>query len=247
MRVVLCMIFFLLGSAGFSRAQLRAGDVAVVAYNTVDPDSFAWVTFRDIPANTPLQFTNSSVSNGWFRWGDHLGRAVAPGPLTWVSSNVVAAGTVISWISGTQKCWSVGQVSGGSPALSMNGDQLFVYQGAVVNNAAGTAPWLGDASNAVLLYGLNFANAGWDNVNGGGPNTSFIPPGLRVDAGTAVHVDDQDNGYFAGPWAGSAVELLAAIATRTNWITGPERMGTNLWASTFGVIRLPCGTLIRVE
>lgn len=247
MRVFLVAVLISGVSVVTALAQLRAGDVAVVAYNTVDPDSFAWVAFRDLPANTPIHFTNSSVSNGWFRWGDHLGRAVAPGPLTWVSSNTVAAGTVITWLSGTQKCWSVGQVSGGSPALSMNGDQIFAYTGSVVSNAAGMAPWLGDARDAVLLYGLNFANGGWDNVRGGGPNTSFVPPGLRVEDGTAVHVDDQDNGYFAGPWGGTAPALLAAIAQRTNWVTGAERMGTNLWASTFGVIRRPGGSLIRIE
>ena len=128
-----------LGGVGY--AQLRAGDVAVIAFNTDNPDSFAWVALRDMPSNTVIHFTSSSVSNDWFRWGDHLGRAVSPGPLTWTSTNPVPSGTVVSWVSGTQRCWSVGVLAGGVPTLSSSGDQLFAYAGTIASNSLGVAPW----------------------------------------------------------------------------------------------------------
>jgi len=232
---------------GFSRlacAQLRAGDIAVIAYNTDTIDSFAWVAFRDIPSNTPIHFTNSSVSNGWFRWGDHLGRAVSPGPLTWTSTNGLAAGSVVSWIAGTQKCWSVGILSGGGMALSAEGDQIIAYTGTIANNAGGVYPWLGDAKAAVMLFGLNFANNGWDNVTGGG-NTSFVPPGLSVAAHTAVHAGNWDDGYYSGIRTGKVSELLGSVDSLDHWTSSADFIDPGLWPSVFYIKRL--GTMISVK
>lgn len=226
-------------------AQLQAGDVAVVAYNTDSPDAFAWVALRDLPSNTVIHFTNSSVSNGWFRWGDHLGRVVSPGPLTWTSTNRVPAGTVVTWVSGTQKCWSVGLLSGGALTLSADGDQIIAYTGSITSNAAGTAPWIGDCSQATCLFALNFANPGWDNTAGGGPSTSFIPPGVSLAAGTAVHVNGQDNGYYAGPVTGVVARVRSALAAAGSWITSDLYLETNAWPVAFTILGRQ-GTVIRV-
>jgi hypothetical protein len=225
-------------------AQLRAGDVAILAYNTDTIDSFAWVTFREIPPNTPIHFTNSAVSNGWFRWGDHLGRAVSPGPLTWVSSNSLAAGSVVTWIAGTQKCWSVGSISGGGLILSSAGDQIIAYTGVITNNASGVSPWLGDPSGAVMLFGLNFANNGWDNVTGGG-NTSFVPPGLSESAMTALHAGSWDNGYYDGTRTGKVAQLRRSITVVGNWNSSADYIDTARWPNGFFVKQL--STLILVQ
>lgn len=245
MRWIVLAIVILAALLGEGRAQLLAGDVAVVAYNTDGPDAFAWIALRDLPIGTVIHFTSSSVSNGWFRWGDHLGRAVGPGPLTWTSTNLVTAGTVISWVSGTQKCWSVGAISGGTPALSSSGDQIFAYSGTVASNSAGIGPWWGDPAHAVMLYGLNFANAGWDNVTGGGSSTSYIPVGLSIDAGTAVHAGTNRNAFYAGRYSGTAAEILASIANPTNWIVSANSINPERWPTLFAV--KPAGTLISVQ
>lgn len=235
MKLVWCLFALILGLAEGASAQLRAGDIAVIAFNSDAPDAFAWVTLVDIPANTPIHFTNSSVSNGWFRWGDHLGRNVAPGPLTWVYSNNLAAGTVVSWISGTQKCWSLGILSGGAPTLSTEGDQIIVFTGAIVSNSAGLSPWIGDCSQASLLFGLNFANTGWNNINGGEPSTSYVPPGLSTNLGTAVHVGSRDNGYYAGPVIGTSGQLRKAVGQPDNWIVSDSILSTDSWPVRFSV------------
>ncbi|MEI8122133.1 MAG: hypothetical protein WCI20_08770 [bacterium] len=237
---------FLSCLAGDVLAQLKAGDVAVIAYNTDSPDAFAWVAFRDVPANTAIHFTNSSVSNGWFRWGDHLGRAVAPGPLTWSSPNVLPAGTVVSWVSGTQKCWNVGVLSGGVPSLGTDGDQLIAYTGSIVSNSEGLYPWIGDCSQATLLFALNFANAGWDNLTGGGPNTSYVPPGLSTNLGTAVHVNNQDDGYYSGIRTGTVSELRTAISLPGNWTTSANAISPANWPSGF-LVRGLGGVLFMIR
>lgn len=226
-------------------AELRPGDVAVVAYNTEGADSFAWVALRDMPPGTQIHFTSACVSNGWFRWGDHLGRPVGPGPLTWTATNLVRAGTVVSWISSTQKCWSVGAISGGVPALNSSGDQIFAYTGIIAYNAAGTAPWLGDPAQARLLFGLNFGNAGWDNVAGGNLSTSYIPAGLSEGEGTAVHVGSHNNAYYGGERSGTAGFLLNAIAKTNHWVSSVNSINVIQWPSSFDI--RPAGTYISVK
>ena len=214
-------------------AQLKAGDVAIVAYNS-DRDDFAWVALRDIPSNTVIHFTDSSVSNACFRWSEHLGDLWA-GPLTWSHTNTVAAGTVIRWTVSSVTNWSLGQKSGGRPMFSTDGDQIFVYTGSISSNVSLTYPWRGDPTNAAMVFGINFANGGWDNVTGGEPNNSFIPSGLSSSAFTAVHIDGKDDGYYRGPYRGMRCQLLEAIANRANWTTGNDPFDQTNWVSALEV------------
>ena len=245
MKLIFFLIFLFFGSVTQGYSQIQPGDLAVVAYNTVGTDSFAWVALRDLPQGTVIHFVTACVSNGWFRWGDHLGRTVQPGPLTWTSTNGVKAGSVISWISSTQKCWSVGAISGGAPALSSTGDQIFAYTGTIVSNSAGRAPWIGDPAQARMVYGLNFANEGWDNVTGGNLVTSFIPAGLSVSACTAVHVGNQRNAFYAGPCTGTVSKILSAISNSRNWVTSVDWINPDQWPARFSV--KPAGTFLIVQ
>jgi hypothetical protein len=224
-------------------AELQAGDIAVIAYNTDGADDFAWVALRPLPANTVIKFTDSSVSNGWFRWTEHLGDAWA-GPLTWTCTNALSAGTVVRWVVNTTTNWSVGQKSGGSMRLATDGDQIFVYTGAIVSNAVLSSPWYGDPGAATLIFGLNFANGGWDNVKGGETSTSFVPPGLLTNAHTAVHVDNRDDGYYTGICTGTASQLRQAIACPTNWTTGADPYDQTNWARVFEVLAEHAGTIL---
>ena len=95
---------------------------------------------------------------------------------TWSCTNAVAAGTVIRWMDGGLTNWSLGHHSGNWPRLSADGDQLFVYTGVIVSNATWTFPWRGDPANATMIFGINFANNGWDNVTGGGTTRVLFRP-----------------------------------------------------------------------
>lgn len=237
-------IVLLAGLAASVEAQLGTGDIAVVAFNTDGDDNFAWVALRAIPANTRVCFTDSSVSNGCFRWSEHLGDAVLPGPLTWIHTHDLPAGTVVSWMVGTVREWSVGTHSGGWPILSSDGDQLFVYTGTVGVREGDATAWRGFADAATMLFGLNFANGGWDNVTGGGTTTSYVPPGLSTNQQTAVHVDAKDNGYYSGVRTGTVAGLLRAIAVSTNWSTSNDPFASNQWPAVFTVLRDMSGTVL---
>jgi hypothetical protein len=219
-------------------APLSAGDVAIVAVNT-DGDAFAWVALRNIPGQTVIHFTDSSVSNGLFRWTEHFG-ALPPGPLRWSAPEEVRAGTVVRWNG--SNAWSLGQAAGAGLDLSADGDQVVAYTGCIASNGACAAPWRGDPTGALVLCAVNLANAGWDNVTGGGTSSSFVPPGVSVAEGTAVHLGSKDDACYAGPRRGRPADLRRWIANATNWITAQDALAPTNWPDAFDV--LGQGTLI---
>lgn len=227
-------------------AQLAAGDIAFVAYNSDGSNDFAWVALRRIPACTEIHFTDMSVSNRGFRLSEHF-NSTDHGPLTWRHTNAVEAGSVVRWLGGAPGAWSTGQATGGAPNLSAEGDQLIAYCGVIVSNTAFTAPWIGDAAGATLLHAINFANGGWDNVTGGNANRSFVPPGLSTNAGTAVHVSNKDNGYYSGTTRGAAETLLAAIADPSNWTTADSLFEGFYWSGATAFHVNPGGTVLSVR
>lgn len=228
-----------------ARAELGPGDVAIVAVNTDECDDFAWVALCDVPSNTVIRFTDSSVSNGWFRWTEHLG-GMSPGPLEWSSTGTVAAGTVVRW-DGLNFEWSVGQAGGVAPDLSASGDQLIAYTGSISSNAALTSPWLGDPGGAHLLCGVNIANSGWDNVAGGAAGTSFVPPGLSTNAGTALHLGARDDTCYIGLTRGTAGELRLRLADPANWVTSNDPYGGSQWPTAFDIVTDRRGTMVSIQ
>ncbi len=223
-------------------APLAPGDVAIVAVNT-DGDSFAWVALRRIPGQTVINFTDSSVSNGLFRWTEHMGERPG-GPLQWSAPSSVAAGTVVRW-DGSNKVWSLGVAAGAAPELSTDGDQVIVYTGCIVSNGAYGTTWCGDPAGAVLVYAVNVANGGWNNVSGGSPTTSFVPPGLSVAEGTAVHLGSKDDACYSGPRRGKTADLRRWIADPANWTTSQDALDPTHWPLAFEVLRE--GTLISLQ
>ena len=232
-------------AAGAIGGQLGPGDVAIVAVNT-DDDTFAWVALHGIPASNTLHFTDSSVSNGWFRWSEHLGDVVSRGPLNWQSPAPLAAGTVVRW-DRTNHAWSVGQASGAALTLSSDGDQVIVYTGSISNNAALAAPWCGDPAGAVMLAAANIANKGWDNLMGGTTETSFVPPGLSTNDGTALHLGSQDDAYYTGPCRGTASQLRAWMADASVWRTSNEAFAETNWPAAFEVLPTVQGTVYSMR
>ena len=235
-------------TTGSALAQLRAGDVAVVGFNTHGADEFAWVALRSIPANTTINFTDSSVSNGWFRWTEHLGDAVAtPGPLRWSHTNALPVGSVVRWIFGAVTNWSVGRAAGGRMDLSQDGDQIIVYTGSITNSGPADSPWRGDPSAATMLFALDFANNGWGLVSNKETSTSMIPSGVSTNDGTAVYVGKKSDGYYSGPRTGTVMELRGAIANPTNWTTGLEAFSPTVWVESFTVTNTQSGTSFTMK
>lgn len=216
-------------------ASLIAGDVAVIAYRSDNPDTLAWVALADIAAGTTINFTDSSVSNNLFRWTEHLDGG---GPLTWSHVENVAAGTVISFKTNTS-AWSLGTIGGSLLGLSNDGDQIFAYTGAITDLGGGDAH-RGDPSGAVMLYGLDFANGGWLTSGASTAGESYVPAG--ISGASAVYVGNFDNGYYNGIVTGTPDALRNAIADPANWILSNAVQDPANWladGATFAVIPEP--------
>jgi hypothetical protein len=221
-------------------AELESGDIAVVAYNSDNPDSFAWFCFEDIDAGTVIKFTDASVgTNNHFRWSEHLEEgsqsAGQGGPLLWSYSNTLRAGTVVRFDS-TATNWSIGAVSNNYPLLNVSGDQLFCYTGVISYTETEAEPCRGDHSAAGILYGLNLANEGWETNSPSGTGQSAIPSGISTSSYTAVYIGSDDNGYYSGPTAGRPGQLLREIADPSNWVTSGARIETNRWPRDFEIL-----------
>ncbi|MFY0484094.1 choice-of-anchor I family protein [Flavobacterium sp. PLA-1-15] len=201
-------LFLLLGSIGVAQAQIVApGDIAFVGFNADGDDDVAFVTFKDIPANTNIHFCDSELTNGIF--GDDENAFIWTSPAT-----VVPAGTIISIyaLSATPNPTS-GTITGTPGGLSHNGDALFAFLGtsttnprligtmlaAISNSTAG----FGDLTNSGLSQGTTaiMLSEGTDIAIYNGPRTGLDINGYLTQLGSisqwleeASDADNHNNG-----------------------------------------------------
>ncbi|TDP72490.1 PEP-CTERM sorting domain-containing protein [Roseateles toxinivorans] len=211
-----------------AQAALTAGDIAVVAYNTDTADNFAWVALVDIAANTTINFTDSSWQGSAFRVTEHLD-AAGGGPLSWKSASALAAGSVVRFTGNGSVSWSTGTATGTVLNLANGGDQIFGFTGAIA------------APN--FLTGTQFAHANGIIASptvSNSTNTTNVPTGLSLNAGTMVNLGNFDNGYYKGATTGTKAELLSKIGNVANWTrTDSGDYATSVWASSFTVTAVP--------
>ena len=201
-------LLFLLGAIGVSQAQITApGDIAFVGFNADGDDDIAFVTFKNIPANTSIRFCDSEWNGTGFGTDENA--------FTWTSpSTLITAGTVITInsLSATPNP-STGVVTGTPGGLSPGGDAMFAFLGtisgdvrtvttmlaAVSNSASGfgvlTNSGLSAGSTAVLL------TEGTDMANYNGPRTGLDINGYLTQLGSVgqwqledTAADDHTNG-----------------------------------------------------
>jgi hypothetical protein len=182
---MLVMFFLLLCSTIKSIAQttLAAGNVAVVAINSANPDKFSAVLLKSIAAGTVI----NSTDNG-FTGTNTTGRT-GEGFLTYTATAGQAAGTILTWTNGmsvTGTGWSSSAPSGF--AFNSGGDQLFAFQGSAANWAS--------QSGITLLYGINYGIA----LSGTSAAANTLQPSSSILPATAwlnLPYASNANGYFA--------------------------------------------------
>lgn len=142
-------LFLLLGSIGVAQAQLSApGDIAFVGFNADGDDDVAFVTFKDIPANTNIHFCDSEWNGSAFGTDEN--------DFIWTSpATVVPAGTIISIyaLSATPNP-SIGTITGTPGGLSHNGDALFAFLGTSTANPREVDTMLAAISNSASGFGV---------------------------------------------------------------------------------------------
>lgn len=145
-----------------ANAALNAGDIMFTAFNA-DEDGLSFVTFVDIAANTTIFFSDNEWTGSAFNSGESYNQ--------WVSSDVVAAGTVVRFsaydktsLSASTGVLSRVTVSGNSNwGLSNSGETVYAYLGtgatapttflsAITN---GTFDANGPLTNTGLTAGVN--------------------------------------------------------------------------------------------
>jgi hypothetical protein len=132
MKKISLMAALLLSSQ--ANAALNAGDIMFTAFNA-DEDGLSFVTFVDIAANTTIFFSDNEWTGSAFNSGESYNQ--------WVSSDVVAAGTVVRFsaydktsLSASTGVLSRVSVSGSANwGISNSGETVYAYLG-----TAATAP-----------------------------------------------------------------------------------------------------------
>ncbi|WP_452229258.1 T9SS type A sorting domain-containing protein [Lacinutrix sp. MEBiC02404] len=194
------LLLFTLSCILTANAQLQTGDIAFTGYNSDDTDSFSFVTFVEIPANTIIIFTD----NGWKAAG---GFRSNEGTATWTSpASTIVAGTeiLITDIAGAA---NFGTFANSGINLSGSGDQVLAYD---PNN-------IPDASDDSGFYaGINM-NSSWD-TDASSSNTSAQPASL-VGFSIALSPEVDNAIYNCSTTIGNTATLRAAVNDTTNWTT----------------------------
>ncbi|UOX32644.1 choice-of-anchor I family protein [Flavobacterium sediminilitoris] len=182
-------------------AQLsNAGDIAFIGFNADGDDDIAFVTFKDIPANSTIIFCDSEWNGTSFGTDE--------GDFTWSSgANSIPAGTVISInnISASISP-SIGSITvNNAGGISATADAMFAF--------LGTSP----RTVTTLLAAISNSSTGFGDLTNSG---------LTIGSTAILLPEGTDIANYNGPRTGLAMhDYLTAINTMSNWQT--ENTGAN--------------------
>ena len=214
---------------------LAAGDLAIIAVNSANPDKFSFVLLKDISAGTAINFTDNGFTTT-------TTGTTSEGVLTFTAPTALTFGTVLTWTNGmsiTGTGWSSSAPS--NFALNGSGDQLYAFQGTPTAAAWGTQ------TGITVLYGVNYGAALITTGSASAsttyqPSTSILPTTAFLNLGTSTNA----NGYFSNTGSsstsvgvcGTPATILASIVTPSKWL------GTSATAATFPTYTFttPCPT-----
>lgn len=194
-----------------------SGDFAVVAYRmsaTGTDDEVAFVTFKDIPNGTNINFTDAKYTAN--------AQPQCAGGIVWTANanTCIPAGSVIT-IKTNALTSNLGTVTGDGFGLSSNGDQVIVY--------TGTA----DAPNYITAFSSNaWIVTGTDC----GGSVSMLPAAL-TDGTNSVSLStapgnvtgNTANAFYNGTNDGEPSALRALILDPANWTTSASNTAPQTW------------------
>ena len=157
-----------------AQTTLSVGDIQVVGVTADANDSFTFVLWRDIAANTVLRFMDQSFTNAT------TGVLGTENDMSLTFTSALTAGSVIR-VEDTGTTLVNGGAFSGSKAGSLSGvsnggDQVFIYQGTAMG--AGTS-----FTGRTLLYGYNLASSNWITTGTATSNISYLPTAISgIDA-----------------------------------------------------------------
>jgi VCBS repeat-containing protein len=165
----------------------QIGDIAIVGFSA-DAVGPTQKSFSFVILADLSGQTLNFTDNGWLSTG---GFRSGEGSTSYVVSSFLPIGTVVT----------IGGLTGTfNPSTS--GDSIIAYTGA--------------QTSANLLYGVDFADGDsvWEPTASN--STTSAAPSVLVSANAALAFST-DNGTYSGPLVGTKAQILAAIATTSNW------------------------------
>ena len=209
---------FAVPAKSFAQTTLAQGDAAIVAINSANPDTFAFVFLKEVAAGTAVNFTDNGFTAGT------TGRT-GEGFLTYtVPAGGHTAGTVLTWtngmtISGTG--WSSNNPS--NFAFNGSGDQLYIFQGTTGNWAS--------QSGITLIDGVNYGTA----LSATSSASNTVQPTALTTAFLNLPATTNANGYFAnGTTSTSSVTISGSPSTVLSLLVNSAKwFGNSGAAATF--------------
>ncbi len=162
------LYFIVYSSTLLPQTTLSAGDLMMVTVNADGDKNFDFVPLRNLEASTVIKFTDAA-------W-DSTALLTNEGTLTYTTSSIVTAGTIVSYSGSSGGEWS----SSGSFNPSASGDNIIVYQGSI--------------GSETFIYGIGWARGtSWISSGTVTSNYSFVPPGLSENDNTIINLSTTDN------------------------------------------------------
>jgi hypothetical protein len=183
MKIKFTLLLFLL--TYFTQAQLNTtGDIAFVGFNADGDDDIAFVTFKDIPANSTIIFCDSEwngtsfgTDEGDFTWNSGL-TVIAAG-------NVISINTISATIAPSIESITVNNAGG----LSSSSDAMFAF--------LGTSP----RTVTTMLAAISNSSTGFgDLTNSGltiGSTAILLPEGTDIANYNGIRTGLNANGYLS--------------------------------------------------
>ncbi|MGA9378020.1 MAG: CARDB domain-containing protein, partial [Phormidium sp.] len=197
---------------------LTPGDIAIIGYNTTNPDSIRFILLVDITTGTTFNVTD----NGWQSNGNFT---TTEGILTYTAPSNISAGTVLTWTNGSSSNSS--GFNSNSPfgfAFNTSGDSITIYTGTL--------------ASPTLIYALNSGTTGW-SPNAINSTTSAEPTAANngtLITGTSTVAILTANGYYNGAITSETkAQLLSAISNPANWTASSSITNLSNWQSSFTV------------
>lgn len=187
-----------------ANAAMNAGDIMFTAFNA-DEDGLSFITFVDIAANTTIYFSDNEWTGSAFNTGESYNQ--------WVSSDVVAAGSVVRFstydkttLSASTGLLSRVTVSGSSNwGIANSNETVYAYLG---GGATTPTTFLSAITNGTFAADGSLTNTGLTK----GVNAIE----LTAKAGASSEPDYAEyNGVRAG--LSNFADYKAQVANVNNW------------------------------
>lgn len=238
-----------------------AGDLAIVGYNSGNPDDVAILSLVNFDAGTSFYITDygwRGAQDGFRGGGEGWIKATATRAYSAGEVFVIRRGGVspLPIVDNYQNAaftfeWD-GTPTTPEFAPSAAGDQIFLFQGDFTDSTSTSVA--ATIANGGLIFGLNGESTGADaegwQTDATSSNNSALPNTLTVGStalglfpGGATEFDNAV--YNRALTTGTKAELLAAIANRSNWtFTDGDVTGYQFNVDNYNVVPEPASMTV---